>query len=509
VSWEVSRARRMQKEAKYLIGLAIFLLGSVIPPPSLGKVTPQVEDFEEYVWWVPPRNNNPPSDLATQLEEEVTAIVQAGHLAPYYFERGITSREGVGGGGFWRGNVLWFNPADVIYTLSYAMPYLSSDLQVEVEAYLKQELENYPPFQRLRHPGYLWILDGTRREPYDLFPIDDASDLNVWPVPPEPVESPQAMIENLYALWAYAHATGDWQYISNHWAEITDVYNANKDILSYGAIGGVMGYARLADHLGLYDIAQEAAQEAVNRMQAGLDFDQFLEAANRAYPDPTDHHSGWRAPVFFYLTPEVGRFLAENIALPVQQYLDDFTAENANSVWYITKAGAQRDWGEQSYHGPERAWAIFMAKAYVMREHGESLRDYLDIPLCLGDLYYIQKLVAIIDAYTGLPDPTPPNISDVAVPNVTFHSATITWRTDEPATTQVEYGLDTSYGSITRLIPALVTNHRVTLVGLKPSSTYHFKARSSNSGGNSESDNYTLSTTDAFQIFLPSVAKVQ
>ncbi len=225
----------------------------------------------------------------------------------------------------------------------------------------------------------------------------------VWTLPPKPVENPPAIIENLYALWAYAHATEDWGYISDHWEEITEVYNANKDILSYGAIGGIIGYARMADHLGFSAIAQQAAQKAVEKMQAGLNFNLFLQAANQAYPDPSDpepEYFGWRAPVFFYLTPEVGRFLAENVALPVQEYLDDFTAENANSLWYIAKAGIQRDWGENSHHGPERAWSIFMAKAYVMGESREDLQEYLDIPLCLGDLYYIQKLVATMDAFT-------------------------------------------------------------------------------------------------------------
>lgn len=500
----------MRKKAKHLIVLVIFLLAPVVPAAFLGKATAQVQDLEEYVWWVPPRNSAPPSNLVAQLEQEVAAIVQAGHLAPYYFERGFTSQEGVGGGGFWRGNVVWFNPADIIYTLSYALPYLSSGLQVDVKTYLQQELQNHPPLEQLGYPGFEWILDGTRREPYELFPIEDAGDLNVWPIPPEPVENPPAIIENLYALWAYAHATDPdgWQYVSDHWAEITAVYNANKDVVSYGAIGGIIGYARMADHLGLNNVAEEAAQEAISKMQAGLDFNLFLQAANQAYPDPLDMTSGWRAPVFFYLTPEVGRFLAENVGLPVQEYLDYFTAENANSLWYITKAGGQRDSGENSYHGPERAWSIFMAKAYVMGEYRQRLQQYLDIPLCLGDLYYIQKLVATIDA-SSAGDSAPPIISDVAVSDVTSRSATITWQTDEPATTQVEYGLDSSYGSITPLISALVTNHRVTLVDLRPSSTYHFRVKSTNAGGTAVSPDGTFMTAQGFQVFMPFIIKGQ
>lgn len=499
----------MRKKTKCLIGLAICLLGIAVGGASVGNPGVHAQGFEKYVWWVPPRNSNPPSDLVARLEGEIAAILQAGHLAPYYFERGMTSLEGVGGGGFWRGNVVWFNPAEAIYTLSYAIPYLSSGLQAQVKAYLAQELQTHPPVQQLGYPGSKWLLDGMRREPYDALPIVEGMGVNVWLIPPEPVQNPRVIIENLYALWAYAHATDDWQYISDHWTEITDVYNANKDILSYGAIGGIIGYARMADHLGYDAIAQQAAQEAVSKMQAGLDFNLFLQAANQVYPDPRGWHTGWRAPVFFHLTPEVGRFLAENGALPVQEYLDDFTAENANSLWYIAKAGSQRDRGEQSYHGPERAWSIFVVKAYVMGEYRESLQGYLDIPLCLGDLYYIQKLVATIDAFSGAGDSTPPIISGVAVPDVTFYSGTITWQTHEPATTQVEYGLDTSYGSISPLISALVTNHGATLVGLRHSSTYHFNVISTSAGGTNPPVDYTFTTAEASQIFLPFITKGQ
>jgi len=79
------------------------------------------------------------------------------------------------------------------------------------------------------------------------------------------------------------------------------------------------------------------------------------------------------------------------------------------------------------------------------------------------------------------PDVDPPVISDVNVtPGATF--ATITWKTNEPADSQVDYGLTSSYTD-TYFDPVLVTQHTVLLSGLDPSTTYHFQVCSADLGG--------------------------
>ena len=50
-------------------------------------------------------------------------------------------------------------------------------------------------------------------------------------------------------------------------------------------------------------------------------------------------------------------------------------------------------------------------------------------------------------------DAVAPVISGVASSGVTDVGATVTWTTDEAATTQVEYGTTTSYGSTTPRTP--------------------------------------------------------
>ena len=82
------------------------------------------------------------------------------------------------------------------------------------------------------------------------------------------------------------------------------------------------------------------------------------------------------------------------------------------------------------------------------------------------------------------PYATPPVISEVKVFNVTDSSATITWQTDMPATSQVEYGTTNAYGSTTPPDNELTTSHSLALTGLKPGTTYHFEMKSQGAGGN-------------------------
>lgn len=85
---------------------------------------------------------------------------------------------------------------------------------------------------------------------------------------------------------------------------------------------------------------------------------------------------------------------------------------------------------------------------------------------------------------TAPPDTTPPVITDVAADQVTGSTATIMWTTDEAADSQVEYGLDTTYGSMSDLDSLLVTSHRVPLSGLQPDTTYHYRVLSRDASGN-------------------------
>jgi hypothetical protein len=79
---------------------------------------------------------------------------------------------------------------------------------------------------------------------------------------------------------------------------------------------------------------------------------------------------------------------------------------------------------------------------------------------------------------------TPPVISNVTEASISTTGATLTWTTDEGATSQVEYGLDTTYGSSTTLDSNLVTSHSSNLAGLKPGKTYYYRVISKDAANN-------------------------
>jgi hypothetical protein len=91
--------------------------------------------------------------------------------------------------------------------------------------------------------------------------------------------------------------------------------------------------------------------------------------------------------------------------------------------------------------------------------------------------------------------PIGPVITSVTATNITGTSATITWTTSEPSTSQVNYGTTTGYGSSSILNATLVTSHSVTLSGLTPGVTYDYDAVSANaSNTSSTSANFTFAT---------------
>ena len=79
---------------------------------------------------------------------------------------------------------------------------------------------------------------------------------------------------------------------------------------------------------------------------------------------------------------------------------------------------------------------------------------------------------------------------------VTSTAATITWTTNEPATSYVEYGI--AEPTIVKGDPALVTSHAVTLSGLSQSATYTFRVRTSDA-----MRNLTISQLGTFMTASP------
>lgn len=93
-------------------------------------------------------------------------------------------------------------------------------------------------------------------------------------------------------------------------------------------------------------------------------------------------------------------------------------------------------------------------------------------------------LAAFSSAAYAQTDTSAPVISRVQASSVGVSTAVVTWTTNEPSDSQVDYGVTTAYGSSSPLDSALVTTHSVALTGLTDATTYHLRVRSRDAAGN-------------------------
>jgi hypothetical protein len=102
------------------------------------------------------------------------------------------------------------------------------------------------------------------------------------------------------------------------------------------------------------------------------------------------------------------------------------------------------------------------------------------------------------DLSTSISGPTPdnsnPQVAEITLSNLSSASVTISWKTDEPATSVVNYGLTLDYGSVLTN-NSLKTTHQLTLTGLSPDTGYHYGVASADAAGNQTiDDGYTFLT---------------
>jgi hypothetical protein len=100
---------------------------------------------------------------------------------------------------------------------------------------------------------------------------------------------------------------------------------------------------------------------------------------------------------------------------------------------------------------------------------------------------------------------TSPAISDVQATDIGIGSATITWTTDVPATSVVNYGETTALG-LTASDSTLLSSHSIALSSLSQHTTYYYEVQSTDGEGNTVTDNnggeyYTFTTQDFMTEF--------
>jgi outer membrane protein assembly factor BamB len=339
--------------------------------------------------------------LRQKLSLEIQKIITAGHLRPGYYHGTL--------GTFHFGSMensymtdYFHNPAETFITLIGALPHLSPDLQAQVRSYLQDEWALYGDKV---HIGWR---DGTAREVFDIPPEIQARMADFGPKTGI-YDSTWDYRYSLYGRWVYLWefddqnhtlATQVFNQIRNQiaieppeqdttWKETT-VYNPyikNAYIagyLGYIGIGKLAGYSETGPELSPY-VAELDRLLAERATEFSKDSPEPARAANVVS----------LARNFMYLTPELADYLRDHAYPKVQEALSEY--DRVGPYWFVSKYDATSGEGvlQPLYDYP----ALFQARALILQEPCQELVKYLDVPAFeRGDLFYIQNLVAALNA---------------------------------------------------------------------------------------------------------------
>jgi hypothetical protein len=346
------------------------------------------------------------SVLRQRLNTEIMKIVNAGHLKPGFSTAGA-------GLAWVTGDTLYdyfHAPADTLLALTLAYPHLTPANQSALETYLRNEYAAYPPYQY----KYIGWRDGAARQAFDFPPEVQQALANHGPSQyaaqsfPGWTGDPQWTPHMFYALWKYAQQFDNAQTIFNNNRSCFNSPPADDVLAMYpfahnAWIAGYVGYINLAKLAGIPDNQLTSYQQTLDRLLS-------LRATNFNKDNPwgpDSHNSNQSFSVarnFLFMTPELGQYLRGHALPKVQAAFDEY--KDIAPYWFVSNFEAT--YGEALIHHLYDTPSLFLAKAYIFNAPREELAKYLDVPAFeRGDLFYIQNLVATIEAGPAGP-PTPP-----------------------------------------------------------------------------------------------------
>jgi outer membrane protein assembly factor BamB len=370
-----------------------------------------------------------PNDIKQKLAVEIQKILTAGHLRPGYADSGIPS------GYFnYHGNTAsvpgnhigeyFHNPADTLYTLSIALPYLSPSLQEQVKEYMQTEQINYP-VQSIAHIGWN---DGSSREAFidppemtgvftriisddGNYPFVASKRTTIWypnPCCNDIINVGTFPQDSFYGAWKYAQATMTQAQAKNLFdsmkgklqkagEESNDLTNDTLQKYPYilnQYIAGYRGYLELEKLAGYTININQSTQYAEYTRLLNLRINDFDKDAPN-WPGINYNNNLSVARNFMFLVPELAQELRASKLTQVQNALNEY--ETIEAYWFVSRY--DRTFNEGVFQPLYDYHALFQAKAYILQEPYNELVKYLDIPAFeKGDLYYIQNLVALLQS---------------------------------------------------------------------------------------------------------------
>lgn len=361
-------------------------------------------------------NTNPPNTgrtmstagLQARLETEVQKMVDLylqngtnGFLRPAYVNDGGGTSNTTD---MPESNVLFKTPGDTLYTLSSAYPYLSSSLKANLLTYLSAYWQKYFVTNKIRTVG--WSVGAAREAmvtpPEVAARMTEIVDSTYGQMPPRA----------FYAAWKYA------QLVPNQAATI---YTTMRSVLVVPPPAGFLDIVRgpgayddfivgYQGFLNLYDLAgtnpDPALRSTVATQLASLLNTRLTNfSKNHPWEGSVDNPTGIAtnnytrrfncARNFLYMTPDLGVSMRSSAqSATILAALNEYTYVCPH--WFIARD--HNTFQEGSAHHIFDSHALFLAKAYVGSQTQAELSKWIDVPWVRGDLYYMQNLIAALQA---------------------------------------------------------------------------------------------------------------
>jgi len=326
--------------------------------------------------------------LRALLDAEVRELIDGGPWAPFVVELGI-SREELH---FWR-------TAETVQIVSLAMPHLSADVRAKAAAFLDELIAAGCP---LETPVFR-VPRAKRREAYDLGPGMKQFAAR------RPRHRPG--VEDLYALWAYAHYAGRWPKVTPKAARVAELLAAfakqgvkfdGRDRANDAAehlnaqIAGTLAAARIARRAGDAAGAKRATELLAQLLTERVHHERADTDLIRGTGGRVGHHA--KVPRYVGLVPELAGVLRDRAGEALTKNVRSLAT--GLPVWYHA-FGERMIGGENYISPPHLARGLFAALADGVGAGPDELAAKLDHPWCRADLYYIEKLSAVLRRLDG------------------------------------------------------------------------------------------------------------
>jgi uncharacterized repeat protein (TIGR01451 family) len=344
-------------------------LYAITPDPV---ASPGVVDLGPDLVSGPPAADIGVGSIVAELNNRVRQIVNYGHLDP---EVRLWS---------WVNTLplaFWFE-GETVFALAQTMPYLEPSLQAELKAYLRREAEDYL-FNPAEYVPERRCIEWEDRSIH-RYPGEDESMIGAcWYADDE-----NLIGDRLYAMWAYAHYTGDWQIIEDNWDFILALFDRfvqafdpqlgfavfprfhlNTWLTLHSQIGAMVAVSHMADHLGYNGTRDRADAMADQMFDARLRLGRYVPSLYDLPEGDPDKLYPQEIPLNPDGSKDYYTWYLEYRIIPAEGHLD--RDNDPRQVIWMDSSNVQVDW---TFH---RRYVDMLGYRPLYPEVAEFLREHL------------------------------------------------------------------------------------------------------------------------------------